>query len=149
MTALVSANFYTQVSDRLNNWSFARATGYFKSPTIVERLNKLPYDDTGYLFIGRHMHLLLESNQKQSVYSVGGTVNMDLLRPDKKTANDMKVIAAANISDLLRIHKTIVVQKTATKKMGEIELQALLYDEKFNLLICDELVCLYSKIEHK
>lgn len=145
MTALVLANFCTQVSDRLNNWSFARATGYFKSPTIVERLNRLPYDETGYLFIGRHMHLLLESNQKQSVYSVGGTVNMDLLKPDQKTANDMKVIAATNISDLLKIHKTIVLQKSAQKKFGRMDLLTLLNNEKFDLLICDELLCLFSK----
>lgn len=111
----------------------------------MERLNRLPYDDAGYLFIGRHMHLVLESNQKQSVYSVGGTVNMDLLKPDKKTANDMKVIAAANISNLLKIHSIIVLQKSAQKKFGEIDLLSILHDERFDVLVCDELICLFEK----
>lgn len=148
MTALVWGNFYTQVSHRINDNSFARATGSLKSPTIQERLNSLPHDNTGYLFIGRYQHLVLESVQKQSVYSVGGTVNMDLLKPDRKTANDMRVIAASNMSDLLEIHKTVVVSKYAHKKLEETDMKALLYD-KFELLICDELVCLFSKERQK
>ena len=61
----------------------------------------------------------------------------------------MKVIAASNISDLLRIHEMIVFQKTAEEKFKEIDLEALLIDEAFKLELCDELVCLFSKQKWK
>ena len=85
-----------------------RFTEHSKIIHILDDLSNQGYDN--YLYIGRHHHAVITSQLKQSIYSVSGTVFMDLEQvQDRDMANRMKVFTLSNFNDLLELHSVIVV----------------------------------------
>ena len=145
MAGLIIFNFQSHLSDKFKFLKFDEAMGYFGSPTIIEHLNGLPHDKDGYLYVGRYQQMVIESVQVQSIYSVGGTVNMDLTRPDRKMANEMRVIALSNFKDLLNKHSLVVLQHYARGKFNTLNLDEYFKINGFKKEVCDKFVCLFVR----
>ena len=130
-----------------HKYNFAQSTSYFYSHKLTNALNLLPTDDQGYLYIGRRQFITLPSTQRQSIYSVGGTVNADLLKPERALANEMRVIAASNIEDVIKRHNIIVFQNYLLKSphFTDTPFMDLFASHGFSNIICDLNHCLYAR----
>jgi hypothetical protein len=106
--------------------------------------------DTDYLYVGRHHFEVLGSRMKQSVYSVVGTNSMDIMKPDRETANTIKVIAETNFQDLCDIHQVIVLDHKYIDENPNIELKFfvdIMERENYKLVSSTYKLSLYVKEE--